>query len=153
MSKVSFTKNLRFCILFFSLKCHSVSYVALSTTSLARTDVAALNGRLGGTETQTNVLVPSAATLARSGALGLGLRVLEDMGLLLESTLRLDGQLGRPEILLASKWSDMSRASAVRTDILMILCQAGTVAKGRCRGGVGVAGVEVGRDVFREWRK
>jgi hypothetical protein len=58
-------------------------------------DVAALNGRLGGTETQTNVLVPSAATLARSGALGLGLRVLEDMGLLLESTLRLDGQLGR----------------------------------------------------------
>lgn len=58
-------------------------------------DVAALNGGLGGSETQTDVLIPSSATLARSGALGLGLRVLEDVRLLLESTLRLDGQLGR----------------------------------------------------------
>lgn len=58
-------------------------------------DVAALNGSLGGTETQTNVLVPSSSTLARSGALGLGLGVQEDVRLLLESTLRLDGQLGR----------------------------------------------------------
>lgn len=58
-------------------------------------DVAALNGGLGGSETQTDVLVPSSATLARSGGLGLGLRVLEDVRLLLESTLRLDGQLGR----------------------------------------------------------
>jgi len=58
-------------------------------------DVAALNGGLRGSETQTNVLVPSSATLARSGGLGLGLRVLEDVRLLLESTLRLDGQLGR----------------------------------------------------------
>ena len=62
--------------------------------SFARTDVAALNGGLRGSETQTNVLVPSSATLARSGGLGLGLRVLEDVRLLLESTLRLDGQLG-----------------------------------------------------------
>jgi hypothetical protein len=111
--------DLRFCIPFCPLKRYSMSsYIALSIASFARTDVAALNGRLGGTETQPNILIPSAATLARSGALGLGLRVLEDMGLLLESTLRLDGQLGRPEILLASKWSEMSRASAVRTDIL-----------------------------------
>lgn len=64
---------------------------------LPRTDVAALNGGLGGTETQADVLVPSSATLARSGALGSGLRVLEDVRLLLESTLRLDGQLGRPD--------------------------------------------------------
>ena len=62
----------------------------------ARTDVAALNGGLRGTETQTNFLVPSAATLTRTGALGLGLRVLEDVRLLLVSTLGLDGQLGRP---------------------------------------------------------
>ena len=64
-----------------------------SPTAIARTDVAALNGGLGGTETQTDVLVPSAATLSRTSGLGLGLRVLED-GLLLESTLRLDGKLG-----------------------------------------------------------
>lgn len=62
-----------------------------------RTDVAALNGSLGGTETQTNILIPSSATLARSGGLGLGLGVKEDVRLLLESTLRLDSQLGRPE--------------------------------------------------------
>lgn len=61
-----------------------------------RTDVAALNGGLGGTETQTDILVPSAAVLARSGGLSLGLGVLEDVRLLLESTLRLDGQFGRP---------------------------------------------------------
>lgn len=66
--------------------------------TVARTDVAALNGGLGGTETQTDVLVPSAAVLARSGALGLGLGVLEDVRLLLESALRLDGQLGGPEV-------------------------------------------------------
>jgi hypothetical protein len=58
-------------------------------------DVAALNGGLGGTETQTDILVPSSATLSRSGRLGLDLGVLEDMRLLLESTLGLDGQLGR----------------------------------------------------------
>lgn len=58
-------------------------------------DVAALNGSLGGTETQTNILVPSSSSLTRSGALGLGLGVQEDVRLLLESTLRLDGQLGR----------------------------------------------------------
>ena len=65
---------------------------------VAHTDVAALNGSLGGTETQTNILIPSSAALARSGALGLGLGVEEDVRLLLESTLRLDSQLGRPDI-------------------------------------------------------
>lgn len=58
------------------------------------TDVAALNGGLGSTESQTNVLVPSPA-LSDFLALGLGLGVEEDVRLLLEGTLRLDGQLGR----------------------------------------------------------
>jgi hypothetical protein len=92
---------------------------------MPRTDVAAINGGLGGSETQTDVLVPSSSRprgnsisikaanvtlstsksfpqrvtgchlLARSGALDLDLRVLEDMGLLLVSTLRLDRQLSR----------------------------------------------------------
>ena len=59
-----------------------------------RTDVATLNGGLGGTETKTNVLVPS-SSLADLLALRLGLGVEEDVRLLLERTLRLDGQLGR----------------------------------------------------------
>lgn len=84
-----------------------------------RTDVLALNGVLGGTETQTDILVPSAlfqlvsspsrtsfflprdgqfvpgnthATLART--LGLALGDKRNVRLLLESTLRLDRQLG-----------------------------------------------------------
>lgn len=57
------------------------------------TDVVTLNSGLGGTETQTNVLVPSPA-LASLLALGLSLRVEEDVRLLLERTFRLDGQLG-----------------------------------------------------------
>ena len=43
-----------------------------------RTDVLALNGSLGGPETQTNVLVPSPTALARPGRLDLGLAVEED---------------------------------------------------------------------------
>lgn len=43
-----------------------------------RTDVLALNGGLGGAEAQTNVLVPSSATLARASGLDLGLAVEED---------------------------------------------------------------------------
>lgn len=58
------------------------------------TDVAALNGSLGGTETKTNILVP-AATLGGLLALRDGLGVDEDVRLLLERTFRLDGQLGR----------------------------------------------------------
>lgn len=57
------------------------------------TDVASLNGGLGGTETETDILVPAAALgslLGRSLSLG----VEEDVRLLLESALRLDGQLG-----------------------------------------------------------
>lgn len=89
---------------------------------LARTDVAALNGGLGGTETQTNVLVPSSSALARSGALGLGLGVQEDVRLLLESTLRLDGQFGRPGVTVSKRTSSSAdrygAALAGKTDIL-----------------------------------
>ena len=60
----------------------------------SRTDVAALNGSLGGAETQADVLVPSAAALARASRLRLDLLVEEDTLLLLESPLGLDGQLG-----------------------------------------------------------
>ena len=60
---------------------------------IQHTDVVTLNGGLGGTESKTNVLVPSPA-LANLLALGLGLRVKEDVRLLLERTFRLDGQLG-----------------------------------------------------------
>lgn len=59
------------------------------------TDVSSLNGGLGGLETQTNIFVPSPATLANLLALRLDLRVDKDVRLLLISTLRLDSQLGR----------------------------------------------------------
>ena len=65
------------------------------SSSSVHTNVAALDGGLGGTETKTDVLVPSSATLSNSLALGLGLAVGENVRLLLESALRLDGQLGR----------------------------------------------------------
>lgn len=58
------------------------------------TDVVALDGGLRGTETQADILVPPPA-LGSLLALGLGLRVQEDVRLLLESALGLDGQLGR----------------------------------------------------------
>lgn len=72
------------------------SPIATKSRRVARTDVGALNGGLGGSETQTDILVPSSTSLARSGSLGSDLGVLEDVRLLLESALRLDGQLGRP---------------------------------------------------------
>ena len=57
-------------------------------------DVVALNGGLGGLETQTDVLVPSAAVLASAGSLADLLGVLEDVRLLLVSALALDGKFG-----------------------------------------------------------
>lgn len=60
-----------------------------------RTDVRALNGGLGRPEAQTDVLVPSLATLSLSLRLAAGLLVLEDVRLLLERALALHGQLGR----------------------------------------------------------
>lgn len=107
------------------------------SNSIARTDVAALNGGLRGSETQTNVLVPSSATLARSGGLGLGLRVLEDVRLLLESTLRLDGQLGRPDGEVSDSFVFVFSTSCIRfavTDILNYPSRAGTVTRWRVVG-------------------
>jgi len=57
-------------------------------------NVGALNGRLGRLEPQANVLVPSASPLPNSALCGTGLLSGEDVGLLLESTLRLDGKFG-----------------------------------------------------------
>ncbi len=63
--------------------------------SARHTDVVALNGGLGGPEAQSNVLVPSPATLSRPGGLDLDLGVLEDVRLLEVSPLGLHGQFGR----------------------------------------------------------
>lgn len=58
------------------------------------TNVGSLNGGLWGPEPKTNILIPSASSLASSRRLGLDLGVKEDMRLLLESALGLDGQFG-----------------------------------------------------------
>lgn len=58
------------------------------------TDIGTLNGGLWGSETQSNVLVPSSSTLSNSGRLSLRFGVLEDVRLLLESALRLDSKFG-----------------------------------------------------------
>ena len=51
----------------------------------------------GDVEAETNVLVPSPASLSDSALRGADLLGGEDVRLLLESALGLDGQLGRPE--------------------------------------------------------
>ena len=58
------------------------------------TDVGTLDGVLGGLETETNILKPSASTLSDSALGGADLLGGEDVGLLLESTLGLDGEFG-----------------------------------------------------------
>jgi len=55
-------------------------------------DVGALNGGLGGTETQTDILVPSPGAGVLAGTTSLVVQ--EDVRLLLESALRLDSELG-----------------------------------------------------------
>ena len=61
-----------------------------------RTDVGSLNRGLGSLNAQSDVLEPSPSTLTGLGALGsLCFRVYEDVGLLLERTLRLDSQFCR----------------------------------------------------------
>ena len=67
-----------------------------SSPRTQRTDVGSINGRLRRPEAQPNILVPSPAALANSLALGaLILGVEEDVGLLLEGSLRLHGEFGR----------------------------------------------------------
>lgn len=58
------------------------------------TNVGSLNGGLWGLESKTNILIPSAAVLASAGRLDLDLGVKEDVWLLLEGALSLDGQFG-----------------------------------------------------------
>ena len=63
---------------------------------MPRTDVVAFNGVLRCPEAQTDVLVPSPATLSDSlGLAALSLRVEEDVWLFLERALALDCQFGR----------------------------------------------------------
>lgn len=57
-------------------------------------DVGSLNGGLWGLEAQTNVLVPPPSTLSDPTLRWAGLAGEEDVGLLLESTLRLHGEFG-----------------------------------------------------------
>lgn len=60
------------------------------------TNVGALDGSLGSPEAETDVLVPSPATLSDTlGLAALALGVQEDVRLLLESALALDSQFGR----------------------------------------------------------
>ena len=63
---------------------------------IARTDVLALNGGDRGAETQTDVFVPSPATLAWAGGLDLGLAVEEDWRLLAVLCLSVVVAVGRP---------------------------------------------------------
>lgn len=75
---------------------HAPSLIAIATASYRNlhTDVVSLNGSLWGSESQSNVLVPSSSSLADSCGLRLRLAVEEDVRLLLESALRLDGKFG-----------------------------------------------------------
>jgi len=57
-------------------------------------DVVSFNGVLWSLESQTNILVPSSSTLSNSSLCGAGLLGGENVRLLLESALRLDGQFG-----------------------------------------------------------
>ena len=99
------------------------SSVAIST-EVVHTDVGTLNGGLGGTETETDILVPAAAL---GGLLGgsLGLGVKEDVRLLLESALRLDGQLGGHYCGVVRRGSGVEDRAG---------CRLSKMGKIRCRG-------------------
>lgn len=98
------------------------------------TDVGALNGGLGGTETKTDILVPTAAG-ANLLALRLSLGVDEDVRLLLERTFRLDGQLGRH-----CCENSVRRGSEVEL--------GGIIRRGGWVSGPAVVDVDVGEDLF-----
>lgn len=57
-------------------------------------NVFSVDSSLGGLETQTDILIPSSAVLARPSATGLDLMVEKDVRLLLESLFALDGKFG-----------------------------------------------------------
>ncbi|KAI7150536.1 hypothetical protein KC344_g22 [Hortaea werneckii] len=80
----------------------------------SRTDVRTLNGVLGRPEAQTDVLVPSLATLSLPLRLAAGLLVLEDVRLLLVGALALHGQLGRHDCSVG--WLRSSREEPRRCE-------------------------------------
>ena len=83
------------------------------------TDVGSLNGGLWGLESKTNILVPSAAVLASAGRLDLDLGVKEDVWLLLEGALSLDGQFGGHFCgWWMSRWSKV-----VKSDIRLVVVE------------------------------
>ena len=92
-----------------------------------RTDVLALNGSLGGTEAQTNVLVPSPTALARPGGLDLGRAVEEDygvvvvsFGLLANSLLQSDTAFARKNSLCGCFWKARSLWTVSSVAILSV---------------------------------
>ena len=77
-----------------------------------RTDICSVNSSLRCLESQSDILEPSSSTLADSLALcSLALLVEENVRLLLESTFRLNGQLGRHD---CDEWCDRDGLSWLR---------------------------------------
>ena len=72
-----------------------VRVCAIACKSTFLTDVGSLDGSFRCSEAQSNVFVPSSATLSNSVALHFRLVVEENMRLLLKGALRLDCQFGR----------------------------------------------------------
>jgi hypothetical protein len=68
---------------------------AVACKSTFLTDVCSLNGSFRCSEAQSNVFVPSSATLSNPVALRFRLVVEENVRLLLKGALRLDCQFGR----------------------------------------------------------
>lgn len=101
------------------------------TPRASLTNVVALNGVLGGPEAETDVLHPSPATLSSSlGLAALLLGVLEDVRLLLESALALDGQLGRHDCCAGQSFE-------AGDDVCIFVGgrRGGASVRGRLRGG------------------
>jgi hypothetical protein len=89
----------------------SVSSVAIPQNTPRHTDIGALDGSLGGSEAQANILVPSSAAVTRLGGLRLRLRVEEDVRLLLESPLGLNREFCRHVCVLDQRFDRGKPAS------------------------------------------
>ena len=90
------------------------------------TNVVALNGGLWGLEAQSDVLVPSATSLASAGGLDLNLGVEEDVWLLLEGALSLDGQFGGHFCgWWMSRWSKVVRIEVGLVVVELLLHRGG----------------------------
>ena len=121
------------------------------TVRASHTNVRTLNGGLWGPETQTDVLVPSPATLSDSVALALGLCVREDVRLLLERALALDSQFGGHDcgvgqsIVEGSVGEGVAAASVVGREVEGVKSRCALLSK------IGL-GVDGGRDFPRRPR-